>query len=227
MINFEDAHTIKSSSPNLVLRLLFFFIRQWRSISFDVEPHFPPEALYCWKKRVSSASTYLEYGGGSNTRCALEIAPKAVITVDSDKKVIQALRQLTCSEKNPYFLPVHAPIGCTAQNSKPLFQWPRWSWLRYPFAPFSTLATHNLMPDVVLINGCFRVASTLAMLLYTFKHKTIFLIEDFRDRPEYGVLLEYLEPIALHDRLLEAHIRQDIQTHHIVLGLLKYSTDVR
>ncbi|MGN6671438.1 MAG: hypothetical protein ACTHJ4_07885 [Candidatus Nucleicultricaceae bacterium] len=203
---------------------LFFFTKYFTKIQIDAEPHLPPEALNCWKKHVSNASVYVEYGGGGSTASALNMGPKVVITVESDFRFHKALKGISQSKS---FIPLYADIGLTAKWGQPLLKCPKNKWIYYPLAPILELDKRNLMPDVVLIDGRFRVASTLAMIFYTLSHKTVFLIDDFRDRPEYRILLEFLEPTAFHDRLLEARIKPDIKAHRVLLSFIKFIRDYR
>ncbi|MBX9696817.1 MAG: hypothetical protein K2X98_06070 [Alphaproteobacteria bacterium] len=209
---------------DLVTRWFFFLTKIFRTIHIDAEPHLPPEALSCWKKNIKNASVYVEYGGGGSTRAALTMGPKTVITVESDPRFYKALKRL---RHIVTYIPLYANIGFTTKWGQPLFNFPKNAWMNYPLAPLMVLHKKSLMPDLVLIDGRFRVASTLAMILYCFNHKTVFLIDDFRDRPEYGVVLDFLEPIALHDRLLEARMRSTIKPHEVTLAFLKYMRDYR
>ncbi len=203
---------------------LFFFTKHLNRIHIDSEPHLPPEALNCWRKHVSQASVYVEYGGGGSTSSALTMGSKVVISVESDFKFHKALKNLS---KSKSYIPLYANIGLTTKWGQPLFKSPQNKWIRYPIAPLIELDKRKLIPDVVLIDGRFRVASTLAMILYCIGQSTIFLIDDFRDRPEYRILLEFLDPIAFHDRLLEARIKSEIKAHRILLCFIKYAHDYR
>ena len=62
-------------------------------------------------------------------------------------------------------------------------------------APFS----EGFSPDVVLIDGRFRVACFLYALIHT-KPGTVIIFDDYADRPEYHVVEEVISPVEVDQR---------------------------
>ena len=58
------------------------------------------------------------------------------------------------------------------------------------------------VPDLVLIDGRFRVACLMATVLHT-KPGTTILFDDYYDRPYYQVTEPMLTPVDRHDRMAE------------------------
>ena len=73
-------------------------------------------------------------------------------------------------------------------------------WKRYALAPW-----HNdtsFLPDLVLIDGRFRVACALTTIKYlTNKVDFEILVDDYGDRPEYREIEKYVQLTSMQGRM--------------------------
>ena len=72
-------------------------------------------------------------------------------------------------------------------------------------------ALTGIFPDVILIDGRFRVACVLESLINLGDHECIFMIDDYSDRLDYHILEEecFLTPIEMAGRMLVAKKSKD------------------
>ena len=71
---------------------------------------------------------------------------------------------------------------------------------QYACAPWDAAQTGGHTPDLVLVDGRFRVACFLYSLVCA-RPGTVILFDDYADRPQYHVVEEFCLPIARAGRL--------------------------
>jgi hypothetical protein len=151
-------------------------------------------------KYLNNAIKYLEFGSGGSTLAALSKSNVAeVVSVECSKGWFDKMREydlIKGSEKIGRLTFVHADIGDTLNWAIPKV-FSRTKWAAVSSAVYDQYP--NFIPDTILIDGRFRVACAL-MVLIKFKNVTI-SIHDFWSRPYYHVLLEYLDVIEQADDL--------------------------
>lgn len=142
---------------------------------------------------MDSSTHYLEFGAGESTLYAAK-APR-IKSIDSVESSEEYVKENLAS--NPAIL--HAlstgklrfhiiDIGETREWGYPKDQSKKHLWPNYSLSVFSGKSDH----DLVLVDGRFRVACALSSILNTSENCTI-VIHDFWDRPEYHILLKFLE----------------------------------
>lgn len=142
-----------------------------------------------FKKYLRGARHYLEFGAGGSTVCALKHSDADITSVESSKGFIRHLK------RNPAmaFGGVRfrwSDIGATGDWGRPKDESKKDLWPNYSADVFREQGGF----DVVLVDGRFRVACGLQTVLNT-DDDTIIMIHDFYNRPEYHILLKYLEPV--------------------------------
>ncbi|WP_439111415.1 hypothetical protein [Lentibacter sp.] len=152
-----------------------------------------PDAEASYLRGVySGARVILEYGSGGSTTLAASLAGKRVFSVESDKA--WALRLQTQIDAQDLPSPTtlyHADIGPTGAWGRPL-DGSHWQLFHtYPLAIWDQ--PYFLEPDVVLIDGRFRVACLMTTLARITKPVTI-LFDDYTERPSYHVVERYIKP---------------------------------
>ena len=161
-------------------------------------PNLDANTLARWRSRVAEGGVYLEYGSGGSTIEALQHA-SAVFTVETDRRYLQAVEQkvaTTFTDHAPFY-PVHVDIGLTELWGRPLFRWHSKRalrrWQKYTSAPWEVLATTNMVPNFILIDGRFRIASVLeSFLRLPDEADCLFLFDDFKGREQrYNVVLDF------------------------------------
>jgi len=143
-----------------------------------------PEGLACLEQFVRGVQCYLEYGsGGSTVHVAKVIQVPTIISVESDKLWIEKIREAIGPTGCKLFLE-YCDLGEVGEWGNPKNRDKVCDYWRYAALPWQVARRFNLVPDTVLVDGRFRVASFLTSLLSARVGTTI-LFDDYFDRPEY------------------------------------------
>ena len=153
------------------------------------------------ERRLGSTQCFLEYGSGGSTRLAAALNVPRIISVESDRAYISAVRQaLIGGETSSVINLLFADVGATKEwgfpkTAKGLVRWPTYSLGAWDF-----VRANGLSPDLILIDGRFRVACLLISLLEARPGTTI-LFDDFALRREtYGCVEEILAPAEMIEK---------------------------
>jgi hypothetical protein len=209
----EDVNAIASLTQ-------FFYVKYSRKVVAPIEPYFDDQSKAIFKALISNAQTYLEYGSGGSTQLAARYA-KTVISVDHDRAFLEAVgQQIYKTGACPEFKPIVVNIGSSGPWGYPVFAWfgsnldtARCSkstdsrlqrWKSYPIAPWKFLQQRMLEPDVILIDGRFRVACALESFLRLGPKSTCnILVDDYAGRPHYKSIEEFGDLVAMHGRMAQ------------------------
>lgn len=154
----------------------------------------------CYKE----ARVILEYGSGGSTELAAQMPGKLVISVESDRGWARALRR-KISEADPV-APVivhHVDIGATGAWGRPVDDRNWKAYHRYPNTVWD--APFFRHPDLVLIDGRFRTACLMTVILRCVTPVTV-LFDDYADRPRYHLVEQIIRPVRLIGRLAEFRV---------------------
>ena len=140
------------------------------------------DALF--KIEVQKVTTYGEYGCGKSTTWVLNNTKATVISVDTSKVWISAVRKNVNDSRLKLH---HSDLG-------PLGAWGR--PLNYDkSADFQDYTDYiwqqEICPELVLVDGRFRVCCFLTSLKYA-KAGTKILFDDYTDRPHYHIVEKYV-----------------------------------
>jgi hypothetical protein len=167
---------------------------------FDVptEPHFDPESMAYFREQLAKARNYLEYGSGGSTVLANKMVTN-LVSVDSDANFLgEVQRKLQEHDQRAITRLIHVNIGFTEHWGMPVFTKPtrrRLSrWEEYAKAPWRYFRTISQQPDLILVDGRFRVACVLESLLSLSPlSRTQILLDDYVDRPWYAVVEQFAD----------------------------------
>lgn len=150
---------------------------------------------------MAQSSCYLEYGTGGSTFLAADLCVPLSICVESDANWLAVLSRHLEGEAGDRIL-IHGDIGPTIAWGQPANdrQWRKWRL--YPLGAWDICRERSLSPDLVLIDGRFRVACLYATLLNGASGTRI-LFDDYIDRPHYHRVEAFLPVEATHDRAAE------------------------
>jgi hypothetical protein len=144
---------------------------------------FPEVEAAALTAQYRQATVILEYGSGGSTLMASDMPDKRIYTVESDRTWINKLHAWYVGHP-PASMPLlhHADIGPTRKWGYPADDatfrlWPGYAQGIWDHSDF-------LAPDVVLVDGRFRLACLLTVALRTQKPITV-LMDDYIDRPSY------------------------------------------
>ena len=163
------------------------------------ELSFPPEEGEVLRATYGPTKVILEYGSGGSTILASEQPGKLVFSVESDRNwAIRLQAEIDARDlPSPAHL-YHVDIGPTGDWGRPVSPdvWTRFH--RYPLVIWDEPFFRQ--PDVVLIDGRFRPACFMAVVLRTRKPVTV-LFDDYTTRPVYHSVEEFITPSEIVGRM--------------------------
>ena len=178
----------KKLSRTITRPFEFLWIQRVKGFETPVTPHFDAPTLKRFADELGRANVYLEYGSGGSTIMADRLR-KVTRTVESDRFYARAVRRgLGASSTVTIVVP---DLGLTGYWGRPLFN-RKAKGSRYVGAGYADPAAP--MPDLVLVDGRYRVACALGVARRANRagtHSTV-LFDDYRERPEYHVIEEFL-----------------------------------
>jgi hypothetical protein len=101
------------------------------------------------------------------------------------------------------------------------------NWPNYARLPWQYCEQHNLSPDIVLIDGRFRLACFLATCVYI-KKDTVILFDDYEDRKYYHIV-EKLFPKTdvIDNRMAVFKVTPNKVTPQFLLDNVTFFSDAR
>ena len=175
------------------LRMQIRLARHPMSVSPD--PVFDPAFTPRFHERIGRARRYLEFGSGSSTLIATA-AGVPTTAVESDAKFAEAVRNAL--GEAPQTRVLCPDIGMTENWGYPVFTSPTAvrlaRWRTYVDDPFVSLASPESFPDMVLVDGRFRVACALTSVAHAERLgvPVDVYIDDYAPRPYYHHIEQWL-----------------------------------
>ena len=143
------------------------------------------DALF--KSLAKDCSTYFEYGCGKSTNWMLENTDAKIQSVDSDLSWVQKVK-LNLKANDTQRCQVNwVDIGKVGKWGYPLTFEKRENFIQYVTNLWKSLDN----PEIVLIDGRFRVACFLASVMYS-QPGTMIIFDDYMERELYKVAEEFL-----------------------------------
>lgn len=143
-----------------------------------------------FQSALNDAKVYLEFGAGYSTLMAarssthtfsIENHPYWFRTVSEEPEVAKAIEERRLEL-------IYTSIGDVKGYAFPTDFTNTYLWPTYYQRIWQTI---DVLPDLILVDGRFRVACTLTALMYINVDTTI-AIHDFWNRPHYHVVLPFL-----------------------------------
>lgn len=200
----------------------------WSPDSIPTVPYMEEAGLALLRERLARVRTYLEYGSGGSSLMAAKADVRRIYSVDTDKQFLQAVRQRLLAEGVPRrrFVPVYANIGATGAWGRPKNSKHATLWPRYCAEPWRKLRQAGDEPDLILIDGRFRVAAFLMSVLMA-KPGCIVLFDDYFIRPYYHVIENHLKPAWQAGRMAEFIVEPLADRDRALFDVMAYCTDSR
>jgi hypothetical protein len=182
----------------------------WRTEQITIaletsEPHLTPLELECFYAQLIGCKTYLEYGSGGSTLAALRVVPN-VVSVENDRAFYRAVSSKARSLSKGQYFPIFVNTGRTSAWALPAVQRPTalrlYLWRRYAIAPWTVMTRNRLLPELIFVDGRFRVACALESMLRLPKSSdSRFMLDDFEQYDgAYFPIFEFAEDIQRHGR---------------------------
>ena len=160
---------------------------------------------------VKHAKVYLEFGMGGSTFRALQVSDAKVYSVDSSREWLGKMRRywlIRYKEMLKRLFLFYVDIGPVGKWGFPMSA-EKESFSNYSAAIFQSIRKEAV--DTVLIDGRFRVACTLKTILECHSNACLqILIHDFWIRPEYHIVLKYLDTVDQADTLGVFKLKKEI-----------------
>lgn len=159
----------------------------------------PPEEAEAVRAAYGTARVILEYGSGGSTQIAAQNAGAVVFSVESDAEWLAKMgRWFTANPASADLRLHHADIGPTKAWGMPADNKMVKKWAGYPNSVWERADFSS--PDVVLIDGRFRLACFLTVLLRTTRPVTL-LWDDYLNRSGYHEAERLAKPVQMIGRM--------------------------
>ncbi len=178
-----------------------------------IKPHMTDQELQLFHEHIVDVKHYYEYGMGGSTVYMHEHTTATIDSVDCSAVWIERVTKFLMNSKR--LTPVHVDIGPIRMWGYPTDQSKKHNWPEYS----SCINKSTHVPDVVLIDGRFRVACIANTILYALNHDvdpTIILHDAGRSKYTPG-----MELLRLIDSTDQLHVyKLDCQDHRRIQHVL-------
>ena len=180
-----------------IINFLIYILRYFSIINSNYEVsssiNFGSKISNDYFKRILKISKfYFEYGSGSSTLLAKKLNKK-FISVETDKSFYSFLKNKGINQI------IYSDIGPTKYYSIPIL--PTFIIKKkvkeYAYQISSMSNNFKFFPDLILIDGRFRVYVAIQVIIFCIKNikynKTVIIIDDFKFRKEYYILKKLIK----------------------------------
>lgn len=172
-------------SPSLVP---FGNTSEFKLTIVPTQPMMQADEIELFRRTVSNASVYFEFGSGGSTGLVLsQPRIRSVVSVESSWQWSAALVNTLPPTGRDKLTLMFVNVGPVGNVGTPLNNSCRQLFPRYPLA----FAAAHPDTDTVLVDGRFRVACTLSVLLSG--RRPVVIIHDYFDRPHYHLVQDFME----------------------------------
>lgn len=160
-------------------------------------PTMPDDAITYLEGRLAHTRCFLEYGAGGSTVLAATLGVGDIYSVESDPGYVAAVEAKVATVASETRLHAHyADIGPTGVFGHPMNRTASDRWPAYSAAIWDRLAADAMSPDLILVDGRFRVACCLISFLNMAPEATV-MFDDYFGREEKYEAVTQFAPI--HD----------------------------
>jgi hypothetical protein len=186
-------------------------------------PAMDEEGLSFFKTAIANSTCFLEYGCGGSTVYALNTENiKTIISVDTSKEWVEKVGQYVQSKETNLLLN-HCDLGVVGDWGRPVNRDQSQSFWRYMVTPWQVARSKGLIPDIVLVDGRFRVASFLYSLICA-RLGTLIMFDDYLNREDYFVVEKFCQLKEKHGRMGVFYVEHNYSIPEIVSAIAEYST---
>ncbi|MDO5657524.1 MAG: hypothetical protein Q4G36_04300 [Paracoccus sp. (in: a-proteobacteria)] len=166
-----------------------------------IEPFMPEAETAHLRSVYEEADVILEYGSGGSTQMAAQMPQKFIMSSESDKEWARSLRhKLSLAKVQSRVIVHHVDIGETGPWGRPQSSLAWRKFFRYPNDIWDQVWFRH--PDVILIDGRFRVACLVTSML-RIERPTLVLFDDYGVRPLYHEIEDLIRPRRMIGRMAE------------------------
>lgn len=183
-------------------------------------PHLEVEGLAAFEHYVAATSCYLEYGAGGSTLHAVRMGARHVVSVDSSKDWINAIQQKLPSAAHVNLL--YCDIGQVGAWGRPTDDEGLHVYHTYMVAPWKMAHEKILVPQLIFIDGRFRVACFLYSLICA-TPGAIILFDDYMNRSHYHLVEEFCARQGNYGRMAMFQVDKKYSLPAIIARIAEYS----
>jgi hypothetical protein len=198
-------------------------------------PHMsPPELVLLDRLMQSGFKRFLEFGSGGSTLLAVRSGIETIVSVDSDRSWSETIRQ------HPEIAPrvaagqaaiLYADIGQTKAFGAPVDETAISQWPNYIRLPWVEWDRRKATPDFVLVDGRFRVAACLSVIVawHLSDQATPFPLIAIHDvtpeRRSYQRLFRYFDSCEISESLHVLRLKGEVDCLGVFAALLGVQFD--
>jgi hypothetical protein len=161
---------------------------------------------------------FLEFGCGGSTQVARSVSKGRIVSVETDEAWVQKVRECVPLQEGDSIL--HADIGPVKGYGHPKDLLQQAHLFPNYWNVFKIL---NDTPDLILIDGRFRVATCLRCAVRCPTARILF--HDFTIRPEYNVVLNFMTIVNTTHALVELKLKDSFDKDALQQTITKYSIE--
>lgn len=166
----------------------FLVTRHIRGFTIPDKPQLDLSSSKYFTQRLNASKFYLEYGAGGSTITAARLQ-KQFLSVETDPYYMKSVRRKIIHEFGTVSGQlVHSNIGMTTLWGYPIFKGTterrQRRYRAYAATPWCNIKSTQ-KPNLVLIDGRFRVLCALYSIINMVGHDYEMLVDDYIDRPSY------------------------------------------
>jgi hypothetical protein len=184
---------------------------------------------------LAQAGRYLEFGAGGSTLMAARSPARSIVTVDSDQKWVGAVcghPEIAQRMADGSMSVLHADIGPIRDWGFPANEDHKPRWPSYLGVAWSEWARRGEQPDLVFVDGRFRVACCLSVVVafgggLSAASPTVLLHDVVKERQYYKDVLQFFEAESVVETLYRMKIRPDASPLAALALLLERQFDDR
>ena len=199
-------------------------------------PHMSKIELALLRRLLTGLQGYSEFGVGGSTRLAIESGIQRVVSVESDKAWLDAAATnplLAAAVADGRLSLLHGDVGPTRAWGAPSDPQTKHLWPGYWQRPWATWSQERRMPDLVFVDGRFRVACALAALdcarsFGAAPEQYRVVIHDFSsEREYYNPVLQFFDVVDRVESLVVLKAHAAIAASALCEALSQFSLDTR
>jgi hypothetical protein len=184
-------------------------------------------------RELQRTDAYFEFGMGGSSLLAVRAGVRQMVLVDSDASWVAGVRRHPeiaprCADGSVSAL--HADIGPVREWGAPADRASLAMWNAYLAVGWEEWARRKAMPDLVFVDGRFRVACCISVALANMQQQPpaeirVLMHDVCDERPHYRDALEFFEQVELVDTLMLMKPRSDVCSAFGIGRLLRRQFD--
>lgn len=187
------------------------------------KPCMPDEAISLLESTLDYCTCFAEYGcGGSTVLASQSKSIHSIISVESDRNWASIVQEKV---PHPGLYVEYVDIGPVIEWGTPANDNQFREYWKYSAAPWLKAQKLGVEPELVLIDGRFRVACFLLSLM-TAKKGTVILFDDYAIRPEYHIIEKYCKPTMMASYMAQFVVPSPLprsKTAELCIDMARYS----